>query len=234
MNEGLHFFTGYLIALAYLKPKDQKRTAYWGFGAFIGGFSGLLPDVGELFGNFGHGTWTHTILVASLMAVVLASIIILFARDLLFYIGIQPKQLVMLMWLAAMSHLVLDIFTHQQFECVQAELDFKHIYFWPFWGQSFHMDCLFGWSYLVRIVVEWAIYLPIIVGILFYRHRKYGENPFASLNFHHWDLLIDPRGLTQGIPPSTEGSNKVQMQRNMLGIAFYAWILAYAVLYIIF
>lgn len=72
MNEALHFFTGYLIALVYLKQNDQKKRGYWGFGAFIGGFSGLLPDVGELLGNFGHGTWSHTIIVASMLALLLA------------------------------------------------------------------------------------------------------------------------------------------------------------------
>ena len=236
MNELLHFFTGYLIALVYLKPKDQKKGSYWSFGAFVGGVSGLLPDMAELFADYGHATWSHTIIFASLLAVGLASLLLLFAKDLLSHIGFKSWKLFNLTWLAAMSHLFLDIFTHQKFQCAEAERDLKHIYFWPLWGQTFHMDCLFGWSYLVRILVEWVIYLPIVIAILFYRKRKYGENPFACLNYQNWDRITDPQiQLSETIAAEKNAINRrVLIQKKILAVLFYLWILTYAVNYLFF
>lgn len=193
MNELIHIFTGYFIALVWLNSKMKTQNAFqthkWIL--ILTGIAALLPDLAEGFTpTFGHGTWTHTILGASMCAIFFTLFVYSICKQQITLHQITGRQFFFLNWIAAMSHLVLDIVTHQQFRCVEASADFKHIYFWPVWNQSFHLDCLFGWTYLTRALLEWAVYIPIITIWLIIRWRKFQENPLQIFNPRLWSVGV--------------------------------------------
>lgn len=191
MNEILHFLTGYFIALTWLNSKKKQSNAFethkWLL--IITGMAGLIPDFSEGFLPFSpHGTWTHTILGTIGLTLGFTLIVYLLCKDTLKNHEISGKELITLTMIAALSHLILDIFTHQKFRCVEATADMIHIYFWPLWDQSFHMDCLFGWSYTIRIIIEWVIYMPIILLWIIIRWRKNHENPLQIFFPRKWTI----------------------------------------------
>jgi LexA-binding, inner membrane-associated putative hydrolase len=187
MNEIIHLLTGYLIAFLMRKERENKYFNNGRFEVIFCGISALLPDLVEfLTPGRPHGSWTHTIIFGTLMAIVYASLTFVAGRKLFRKQGIFYLRLILLSWLCVMSHLVLDTFTHQKFRCTEAVANGLHIYFWPIWDQSFHLDCLFGWSYLTRALIEWAFYIPLVLIFLIYRKKKYQENPFHCLNYHNW------------------------------------------------
>lgn len=188
MFEGTHFLTAYLLARLLLRNQKGATDPRPQSALFLlcGAVMGLIPDTMEPFFGWSHATWSHTIVGVSGLAVLFALIFWVLIGPVLSAENIPFRRFLLMMWVATMSHLELDIVTHTGFTCDQAVADFKHIYFWPLWDQSFHLDCLFGWSYAVRTVLEWMVYLPVLLAILGYRWKKYGENPFAMLSPKNW------------------------------------------------
>jgi len=190
MNELVHFFIGYLVLLLFVKKNEisnQNQNHIRNFLLFYGGFAALIPDIMEYpFFGLGHGTWTHTILFGTILSIIVTTLIYLLAKPEFHNENLPYHQILFVFWLATMSHLVLDIGTHTKFECIQAEAEMRHLYFWPIWNKSFHLDCLFGWSYSIRILIEWAIVVPFLIGILVWRLKKRQENPFRVFNPKLW------------------------------------------------
>lgn len=224
MNEGVHFFTGYLIFMGFLnhfEKNSAKQVTIKNFLLFYGGFAGLIPDLMEYpFFGLGHGTWTHTILFGSVLSIFVTTLMYVLAKPEFNENNISYVTILFIAWIATMSHLILDIGTHTKFDCLQAEIDMRHIYFWPLWNQSFHLDCLFGWSYTARIIIEWVICIPILIGMLIWRLKKCHENPFIVFNMKTW----------WGIKQSEK---KMAIRLILIPIFLYGFVIAYIITYFI-
>jgi membrane-bound metal-dependent hydrolase YbcI (DUF457 family) len=198
MNELFHFFTGYLIVLwarNRMDPSHEKTTRHPASGVltFCGGMAGLIPDIYEfLYPVMGHATWTHTIIGTVGLSLVFGILMWLLIKQYLPASQQKFAWVVGILILAAFSHLFLDIFTHTKFRCEEAVASFTHIYFWPIWDISFHLDCLFGWSYGVRVLIEWSVYLPLLFGTLLWRWKNRGEHPLAVFNWKTWAEFSTP------------------------------------------
>eukprot|EP00386_Alphamonas_edax_P009177 GDKI01030242.1.p1 GENE.GDKI01030242.1~~GDKI01030242.1.p1 ORF type:complete len:159 (-),score=30.55 GDKI01030242.1:64-540(-) len=94
-------------------------------------------------------------------------------------------------YVCVVSHLLCDICTHQQFMCEEAVEHKRHIYMYPFFqGVSFHLDCLFGLSYSVRLFLELCVYLPFMWAVVLYRWWIYNQNPFKILTHFFFNTCV--------------------------------------------
>jgi hypothetical protein len=109
------------------------------------------------------------IISASLLGLAYATVVSLIGFPVLKKLGISYQRLLLLARVACMTRLFLDICNHQKFMCAEAEQSGVYIYFWPIWNRSFHLDYLFGWSYLTRYLIECVIYMPILLALIIYR-----------------------------------------------------------------
>ncbi|MHA1340857.1 MAG: hypothetical protein ACTSRZ_12740 [Promethearchaeota archaeon] len=215
MNEFFHFLTGYFLAIYFWQKNIIKaeKTSYLDFEEneelhfnkkiFINlrnnfkniyffsmylGIAALLPDFDSIL-MLEHGTITHTIIGTTILAISFGSIIYFTGKIVWKILFFNYQRFLFYTFIAAYSHLFLDIFTHQKFDPVGCIT--KHIYFWPIWNQSFHLDCLFGLSYSFRIICEFAIYAPILFLLLLYRWRKYKDDFFCILNYKLWQRQME-------------------------------------------
>lgn len=177
MNFLVHFLTGYFIARIMGYKHNQYET-------FILSFAGILPDLDILISFLIlHGGWTHSIFVASLMAITFWLILILFNSKVHKTLKLSPIILLGLIFLGVTSHLILDIFTYLKSDCFNT---IAHLYLWPFSNLSFHMNCLWsGVQYWHRIAFEFT-YFPILLIILFYRWKQKKEHIFEMFYSKNW------------------------------------------------
>ncbi len=180
MNFFTHFFTGYAIARGLKYQNDRFEAFYLSAAATIPDFDTL---VGLFWPEFSHAVFTHTILGGLLFALVFFGCSVLLLHSFFAKLGIPLTRLLGLTLLGLASHFILDIFTYIQPSCVTD----AHLYFWPLWDLSFHMNCIWpGVEYWVRILVE-VIYTTILVGILlFYDWKVKKYNPFYTLVPAFW------------------------------------------------
>jgi len=197
MNGVTHFFTGYLIARALKNENDR-------FESFFLGFAALIPDfdvaIGFFVPTFQHGVVSHTILGALLFAMVflLGSYALLhgFVKDM----QISFTRLLELTLIGLASHFILDIFTYQA-DCATT---LAHLYFWPIWDQSFHMNCLWpGVTYLERTLVEVIYSAFLVVVIMVYDWGMKKHNPFLMFDPRRWWAYKPAQITREKVPKST-------------------------------
>jgi membrane-bound metal-dependent hydrolase YbcI (DUF457 family) len=172
--------TGYFLARAFKKGDGGSKHAHDSFPAVFTAIAAILPDIDSSIG-IPHAQATHTIIGALALAVAFTGLIFTMGFPFLREVGMPVVQLLAMATAGVLSHLLLDTFTYYGGPCVGSP---AHVYFWPLWGQSFHLDCLFGATpavYLARVLVEWAFYSPFLVVLALYRGIKHKENPLAML-----------------------------------------------------
>lgn len=187
MNTVTHFFTGFLVARILFKKKNDHFLCL--FAAMVA----ILPDSDQFIhliiplSIFEHAVFTHTIIGALLFTVVYTLIIWGIGRNFLKSIDVGLKYLFIIALAAIASHLILDIFTvHANVYTTNA-----HLYFWPFWDFSFHLNRFFPVSMssqvqLARTIIE-VIYTALIVAyIVFYQWVYKKENPFFMFFPDKW------------------------------------------------
>ncbi len=180
MNGITHLFTGYFLAQLFRGGDGNERNRPDSFPAVFTAIAAILPDIDSSIG-IPHAQATHTILGAMALAVAFTGVVFAMGFPFLREERLPLVRLLVLAVVGVSSHLVLDIFTYYGGTCVGSP---AHVYFWPLWGQSFHLDCLFGatpGAYLARVLVEWAFLSPFLVVLVLYRGIKHKENPFAML-----------------------------------------------------
>jgi membrane-bound metal-dependent hydrolase YbcI (DUF457 family) len=180
VNGITHMLTGYFLARAFKKGDGANKYAHDSFPAVFTAIAAILPDIDSSIG-IPHAQATHTILGALALAVALTGLAYALGFPFLREVKIPAVQLLAMAAAGVLSHLLLDTFTYYDGPCVGSP---AHVYFWPLWGQSFHLDCLFGATpavYLARVLVEWAFYSPFLVVLVLYRGIKHKENPLAML-----------------------------------------------------
>ncbi len=159
MNFITHFLTGYGIARGLKYQNDRFEAFYLSAAAIIPDFDLLL----NLFWtDFAHGVYTHTILGGLLFAFGFFGFAFLLLRSFLAKVDIKWTRLLTLTIIGLASHFLLDIFTHTR---TSSPTD-AHLYFWPFWDFSFHMNYIWpGVDYTVRILVE-VVYTAALAGLI--------------------------------------------------------------------
>lgn len=174
MNLVTHFLTGYFIARG-LKYKHNQ------FETFFLGICAIIVDIDSIIPGLAHATWTHTILIGMLIGLITAIVVKLVLHDFTKKIGLTWGRAIFLAFLGIASHLIVDVFTFHEV----CETD-AHIYFWPIWEQSFHMNCIWpGVSYTLRIVIE-VVYTAVLIIALLFRLIKNKENPFEMFWYKNW------------------------------------------------
>ncbi|MHA1755306.1 MAG: metal-dependent hydrolase [Promethearchaeota archaeon] len=190
MNTFTHFFTGYLVGRYGFKQKEIKNDH---FICFFASIAAILPDLDSFMHllfpikPLEHAVFTHTLIGAYFLAFIYASIIWIVGKNFLKELEIKYKSLILIAILAITSHLILDIFTYRE----NIYTTDAHLYFWPIWNASFHLNYFFHQSqypniYTVRIIIE-IIYSSILAGIIFiYGWIEKKENPFLMISPTHW------------------------------------------------
>jgi hypothetical protein len=185
MNGITHLVTGYFIARIVRRSPGEPRHAHDEFATVFTAIASMVPDI-DLAIGIPHATITHTLVMACLLAIGYATLVFAIGFKFFRKAHISLVQLIALALLAVLGHLGLDIFTYLGKDCATTQ---AHLYFWPAWNQSFHLDCLIApvsWVYLMRVLVEWAFYSPFLLVLLVYRGIKYKENPFAMFFPDSW------------------------------------------------
>lgn len=211
VNGLTHLFTGYFIARAFKRGDGAARHGHDSFPAMFTAIAAILPDIDSSIG-IPHAQATHTILGALVLAVTFAGVVYLMGFPFLRAAKVPALQLLAMAVAGVLSHLLIDVFTYYDGTCAGSP---AHVYFWPLWGQSFHLDCIFGTSspvYLARVLVEWAFYSPFLVLLLLYRAIKLKENPLAMMNPLSWLREAGAGEFAQRVRP-------VKISLVILGIA---------------
>ncbi len=185
MNTATHLLAGMLIARLFRKEGSSGHYGPGEFPVLFTGVSALLPDLDAAFG-IPHAQATHTSIVTLLLATAWTLVVVAAGRPFLVASRTGVKRLFLLSLVGAGSHLVLDIFTYYNGDCSATA---AHVYFWPLWNQSFHLDCIFGPSqdvYLTRVLIEWAFFSPFLLAVWLYRGARYRENPFMAFSPRAW------------------------------------------------
>eukprot|EP00386_Alphamonas_edax_P008136 GDKI01026768.1.p1 GENE.GDKI01026768.1~~GDKI01026768.1.p1 ORF type:complete len:301 (-),score=37.29 GDKI01026768.1:25-927(-) len=178
------------VNLAAVAQALEGGFTYYSYShpmALMCGCFACLPDWMEhLYPEWEHATWSHMLVLAVPFCLLCGTIwavayrLSKYRNDCgdgnSFWLPVGMGYICML------SHFVCDICTHQKFKCVEAVAHKRHIYLYPFFADvSFHLDCLFGWSYLTRVVLEWVVYMPVIYTVIAHRWCVYGQNPWNVL-----------------------------------------------------
>ena len=193
MNGITHLVTGYFLARLFGPGQGAARYKHDSFPAVFAAIAAILPDIDSSIG-LPHAQATHTIIAALALAAAFTGIVYAIGFPFLREARLPLGRLLVLAVAGVSSHLLLDVFTFYGGTCAGAP---AHVYFWPLWGQSFHLDCIFGASpaiYAARVIVEWATYSPLLLVLLLYRGIKHKENPLAMLYPPSW--LRDSPGMT--------------------------------------
>jgi membrane-bound metal-dependent hydrolase YbcI (DUF457 family) len=185
VNGITHMFTGYLLARAFKRGDGAGRYAHDSLPAVFTAIAAILPDVDSSIG-IPHAQVTHTIIGALVLAAAFTGLVYATGFPFLREAKIPAFQLLAMAVAGVLAHLLLDTFTYYGGPCVGSP---AHVYFWPLWLQSFHLDCIFGATpavYLARVLVEWAFYTPFLAALLLYRGIKHKENPLEMLDPVSW------------------------------------------------
>jgi hypothetical protein len=187
MNGITHLLTGAIIARVFKRGNGPEagRYAHDSFPAIFTAIAAILPDIDSSIG-IPHAQVTHTIIGALALAAAFTGLVFAMGFPFLREAKIQAFQLLAMAVAGVLAHLFLDFFTYYGGTCAGSP---AHVYFWPLWDQSFHLDCIFGAgtaTYLARVLVEWAFYSPFLVVLLLYRGIKHKENPLAMLWPVNW------------------------------------------------
>ncbi len=192
MNTVTHFFTGYLVGRLIFKKKNDH------FLTFFAAMVAIIPDIDEFLHviipivPLEHAVFTHTIIGAFLFTLIYTSIIWAIGRNFLKELGVNFSFLLIIALVAMASHLFLDIFTYR----AGVETTNAHLYFWPLWNFSFHLNAIFPEELypniqFIRIVIE-VVYSAVIgLGILIYGWFVKKENPFFAFFPNHWWSFFD-------------------------------------------
>ncbi len=161
MNFITHFLTGYGIARGLKYQNDR-------FEAFYLSATAIIPDfdlfVSLFWPEFAHGVFSHTILGGLLFAFGFFGFAVLLLHSFLRRLDIKWTRLLALTMIGLATHFLLDIFTHTKTTLPSD----AHLYFWPFWDFSFHMNYIWGVDYWVRILVEVVYTGILVILIVFY------------------------------------------------------------------
>ncbi|MBN2151878.1 MAG: metal-dependent hydrolase [Candidatus Lokiarchaeota archaeon] len=185
MNGVTHLVTGYFLARLFRPGKGAERYRHDSFPAVFTAIAATLPDIDSSIG-IPHAQATHTILGALALAFVFTGVVFAMGSPFLREARLSFVQLLVLAVAGVSSHLFLDVFTYYGGTCVGSP---AHVYFWPLWNQSFHLDCIIDATppvYAARVLVEWAFYSPFLLVLLVDRGIKHKENPFAMLYPASW------------------------------------------------
>ncbi len=187
MNSITHFLTGYLLGRIVFKKKNDH------FIPFFCGMVAILPDIDQFLHLiipiqiFEHAVITHTIIGMLILTLLYTLVNWAVGRRFLKNININFKLLIMVALAAMLSHLIIDIFTYRE----DIWTTNAHLYFWPLWNFSFHLNAFFHQSvfpniYLIRLAIE-IIYSAILgIYIIFYQWAYKKENPFLMFNPKLW------------------------------------------------
>ncbi len=187
MNTATHFFTGYLVSRLLFKKKNDH------FLTFFAAMVAIIPDIDEFLHiiipivPLEHAIFTHTIIGAFLFTLTYTVLIWLVGRNFLKELKVNFSLLLLIALVAMASHLFLDIFTYRE----GVETTNAHLYFWPFWNFSFHLNGLFPEGIypniqLIRILIEVIYSAILVIGIIFYGWFYKKENPFFVVFPDHW------------------------------------------------
>ena len=136
---------------------------------------------------FEHAVVTHTIIGMSILTSLYLLMNWVIGRKFLNKIGLSLKVLIMVALVGMLSHLILDVFTYRE-DIITTN---AHLYFWPLWNFSFHLNAFFPKSiypniYIIRLAIE-IIYTAFIGSyIIFYQWSYKKENPFLMFNPNFW------------------------------------------------
>jgi hypothetical protein len=196
VNGITHLFTGYFLARAFRRGDGTGMQAHDSFPAMFTAIAAILPDIDSSIG-IPHAQVTHTILGALALAAAFTGLAYAMGFPFLREAKIPALQLFAMAAAGVLAHLLIDTFTYYDGPCAGSP---AHVYFWPLWDQSFHLDCIFGATpavYMARVLVEWAFYK---------------ENPLAMLCPVSW-----LRGTAGGAFASR--SRPVKASLVLLGVA---------------
>lgn len=196
MNTATHFFTGYLLGRLLGNRNNTFKNDH--FIPFFMGIVAILPDIDGFLHLiipihfFEHAMFSHTIIGALLFTLIYTVGIWGVGKKVFKKMNISPLFLLSAALIAISSHLILDIFTYRE----DIYTTDAHLYFWPLWNASFHLNLFFHQSiysniYLVRILIEVIYSMFLIVIILFYGWFYKKESPFAALIPRNWIKYID-------------------------------------------
>lgn len=180
MNGIVHFSTGYLAGRALGYREYRFEALYMAVAAYSPDFDAWLSPFSHF---FAHGIWTHTLIGVVAMSLVLSVV----ARGVIAWIRPpEPVSFVRLWGLAFLggtTHLFLDTFTFYE-----SQVDaIHHMYFWPFWNFSWHINTIFpGTSYTTRVLVEvlYCVMVALFIGGCQWGYRK--QNPFRMFVPRGW------------------------------------------------
>lgn len=186
MNTLTHFFTGYLVARLGFKKKNDH------FLCLFAAMTAILPDFDEFLHliipieSFEHAIFTHTIIGALLFTVIYVVIVWGIGHNFLKNIDVGIKLLLLVAITGMASHLFLDIFTYRE----DVYTSNAHLYFWPVWNYSFHLNRFFPESasstiHDLRLLIE-IIYSVVIGALILYQWAYKKENPFFMFFPDKW------------------------------------------------
>ena len=180
MNFITHFLTGYGIARCMKYRNDQFEAFYLSASAVIPDFDTL---VGFFWPAFAHGVFSHTIVGGVLFAMGFFAVTLLILSSFLRHLNLKWPRVLALTMIGLSSHFILDIFTHTQ---TSTPSD-AHLYFWPIWNFSFHMNYIWpGVDYSIRVLVEVVYTAILVILIVFYDWLTKNHNPFYMLVPRFW------------------------------------------------
>ena len=153
----------------------------------------ILPDIDQFLHLIfpipllEHAVFTHTIIGMILITLLFTIMNWAIGHKFLNNLDINFKLLTIVALSGMFSHLILDVFTYRE-DILTTN---AHLYFWPFWNFSFHLNAFFPQSvypdiYIIRLVIE-VVYTAIIgIYIIFYQWGYRKENPFFMFNPKLW------------------------------------------------
>jgi hypothetical protein len=196
MNIATHFGAGYLAARCLRYGSGRFETFFLGAAA-------VLPDIdlvpAGIFRSVEHAGITHTVIGGAALEGILVSATLLALRGFLRSAGIGAARLATLAAVGLLLHLVLDVGTFSGACGVRR----AHIYFWPLWDQSFHMDCLWaGVQRWHRVLVEVVVSAALAVGILVVDWGIRENNPIHAFDPRRWAASVSPSGAGRAALPA--------------------------------
>jgi len=196
MNIATHFGAGYLAARCL-------RCGSGRFETFFLGAAAALPDLDALpeglFRSFEHAGITHTVIGGAALEGIFVVATLLALRGFLRSAGIGAARLAALAAAGLLVHLVLDVGTFSGACGVRR----AHIYFWPLWDQSFHMDCLWaGVERWHRVLVEAVVSAALAAGIVVVDWGIRKNNPIHAFDPRRWAASASPSCAGRAAPPA--------------------------------
>jgi len=196
MNIATHFGAGYLAARCLRYGSGRFETFFLGAAA-------TLPDLDAVPGGFvrsiEHAGITHTVIGGAALEGIFVLATLLALRGFLRSAGIGAARLAALAAAGLLVHLVLDVATFSGACGVRR----AHIYLWPLWDQSFHMDCLWaGVERWHRVLVEAVASAALCAGIFIVDWGIRKNNPLHAFDPRRWAASVSPSGSGRAVSPA--------------------------------